>query len=122
MTLDELSVEQKGAISRLLLAQVEWVAAYCTWPLSKSPRELRSERWVSDLVIATDLFLSGIEVTPQRKPGRSSQGGPTPIRPVRIDDDTWQRWKAAAEELGTDVTELIKAGTDREIKVRRRRK
>jgi len=57
----------------------------------------------------------------KRKPGRQSQGGPTPIRPVRIDDETWKRWKDAAEELGTDVTEIMKAGTNREIKVRRRR-
>ena len=57
----------------------------------------------------------------KRKPGRPSQGSPTPIRPVRIDDQTWQRWKAAAEELGVSVTELIKAGVDREIKVRQRR-
>jgi len=57
----------------------------------------------------------------RRKPGRPSQGGPTPTRPVRIDDDTWERWKVAAAELETNVTELIKAGTDREIKLRQRR-
>lgn len=60
-------------------------------------------------------------MTSQRKPGRPSQGGPTPIRPVRIDDATWQRWQLAASEFGVSVTELIKAGTDREIKVRQRR-
>jgi len=56
-----------------------------------------------------------------RKPGRPSQGGPTPIRTVRIDDETWKRWNSAAEELGVAVTELIRSGVDREIKVRRRR-
>jgi len=58
----------------------------------------------------------------ERKPGRPSQGGPTPIRPVRIDDETRERWKVDADELGTDVTELIRSGVEREIKVRRRRK
>lgn len=55
----------------------------------------------------------------KRKPGRPARGGPTPIRPVRIDDATWQRWQEAASEFGVSVTELIKAGTDREIKVLR---
>jgi hypothetical protein len=91
--------------------------------------EVGASRWIDDqiAIIHEGEICDGhqpatIIDTRKRKPGRPSQGGPTPIRPVRIDDETWQRWKAAAAELGTDVTELIKAGTDREIKVRRRRK
>lgn len=87
-----------------------------------------ASRWIDDQIaiireceICDGNSPATIIDTRKRKPGRPSQGGPTPIRPVRIDDETWEQWKTAADELGTDVTALIKSGTDREIKVRKRR-
>ena len=33
---------------------------------------------------------------------------PTPLRNIRVDDETWQRWQEAAQKAGIDVSELMR--------------